>query len=268
MKYKNETILIISSTVLGIAFLTMPVLAATSFSFSPASINTTQGQSFDLAISFDPQGVKNYTVKLELDYPADLLEVKSFSFGNNWMPITQAGYDLIDNINGQLIKTAGYPGGLSSTATFGTISFSAKKDGTGAISVRDNSFAFDATNQNLFSGASQASVVITAPAPAEIPLIPEMPSVETPTPKESVTPAPSEKEGEEEITPPTEEGEEVTTPEEEKPAETAEGPSFLAAIGNVITFGTGNAFIGVIVSIIALLILFFIVRRIRLRKSK
>jgi len=259
----NKTILTISLVISGGIFLACSVLAATTISFSPTNISIEEGENFNLIVSLNPQGVKNYTIKAEVNYPADLVEVKSFSFSNGWMALSQSGYDLIDNINGQLIKTAGYPGGLPTTATFGTISFSAKKAGSGTISLGSNSLALGADNQNLFDGGlTQLTFNITAPTtppiPPSIPTIPTTPTAPT-TPEEVI---------EEEITPPIEEGEEATTPEEEKPAETAEGPSFLAAIGNVITFGTGNAFIGVIVSIIALLILFFIVRGIRLRKSK
>ncbi len=56
------------------------------------------------------------------------------------------------------------------------------------------------------------------------------------------------------------------TPREETPKVSA---SMLAAIGNIITFGTGSTTIGIVISLIALAIIFLIVRGIRLsRKSK
>lgn len=256
----NKTILLISSVILGGMFLTGSVWAATTISLSPASVSVTQGESFNLTIGVNPQGIKNYTVKVELEYPADLLEVKSFNFSSGWMALSQSGYDLIDNTNGLLIKTAGYPGGTPISVTFGTVSFSAKKSGNGVIKLSSNSMALDAENQNVLSSPlAQVAVSITAPAP--IAPGPTYPDEET----EEI----EEVEGAEEIEEAEtieEEGEEVIIAKEEE--EITEEPSFLAAIGNVITLGTGNAFIGVIVSIIALLILFFIVRGVRLRKSK
>ena len=148
---------------IGIMMGLTPVLAATDILFSPASITVKQGQTFILSASVNPQGVKNYTVKLELNYPADLLEVKSFTFGSKWMPLSQPGYDSIDNTKGVLIKTAGYTGGLSSIASFGTISFLAKKTGSGTIVVGDDSLALDSTNKNVLSGTPQVSVTVTAP---------------------------------------------------------------------------------------------------------
>lgn len=166
---------------LGTFILTMPVIAATSVSFSPTSINTTNGQNFNVAITVNPQGVNNYAEKIELNYPSDILEVKSFSFGNTWMALTQPGYDLIDNTNGILIKSAGYPGGFSSAATFGTVSFYAKKAGNGTIKLGSNSLAFEVGSQSALSGAP-VSFIITAPAVTA-------PKPTTPT---QVAPLPSE----------------------------------------------------------------------------
>lgn len=145
--------------------LTTPVLAATTVSLSPGSINVVEGRNFNLTVKIDPQSVKNYTAKIELAYPADLLRVNSFTFGSSWMGVNQPGYDSIDNVNGVLVKTAGYPGGVSSQVTFGTVSFSAKKVGNGVIKMGNNSLALDATNQNLLSQALvQTSFTITAPS--------------------------------------------------------------------------------------------------------
>ena len=160
----KKTLLTILLGTFGIMALAAPALADTSVSFTPVNVSVHQGQTFTITIGADPQGTKNYTVKTELRYPADLLEVKLFTFTNSWMPIAQPGYDLIDNTNGTLIKTAGYPGGVSSTVTFGTVSFLAKKSGNGTITLNKNSFALDANNQHVLSGTPAVSFNITATA--------------------------------------------------------------------------------------------------------
>ena len=78
----------------GTMVIAAPAFAATSVSFAPVNVSVRQGQIFTLTIGVNPQGVKNYTVKTELHYPADLLEVKSFTFAPSWMPLAQPGYDL------------------------------------------------------------------------------------------------------------------------------------------------------------------------------
>lgn len=149
--------------------MTTVAFASTNISLTPTSVNVQEGQIFSLQVSVAPQGVKNYTIKTEVAYPADLLEVKSFTFGSSWMPLSQPGYDLIDNKNGVLIKTAGYPGGASDYKIFGTITFMARKTGNGSIKTTTNSLALDSTNTNTLSGISASSVVInSAPAPKPV----------------------------------------------------------------------------------------------------
>jgi len=216
------------------------VWAASIISFSPGSVSVKQGQSFNLTISVNPQDIKNYTVKTEITFPADLLQIKSFSFGSNWMALTQTGYDLIDNTNGVLIKTAGYPGGISSAITFGTISFSAKKAGTGTIKLGANSLALDSQSNNVFDGAlAGTSVTITAPTPAPAPTPTPTPAP-TPALTPTVTPSPAPV---------------VTLPA----AQPGARPSFFAAVANVISFGTGKTWIAIIVAIIILAIIVYLI---------
>ena len=153
----------------------MPTLAATTVSLSPASVSVKSGQSFNVSVAINPQGVNNYVEKVELKYPADILQVNSFTLGSAWMALTQPGYDLTDNTNGVLLKSAGYPGGLSSATTFGTVSFYAKKAGSGTITIGSNSLAFEVSGQSAIGG-SPVSVTITAPAVAPKPSTTQSPA--------------------------------------------------------------------------------------------
>ena len=218
-----------------------PALAATSVSFTPVNVSVKQGQTFTLTIGINPQGVKNYTAKTELHYPAGLLEVKSFTFAPSWMPLAQPGYDLTDNTNGVLIKTAGYPGGLSSATTFGTVSFLAKKSGNGTIALNSNSFALDANNQNVIGSATvQTAVAISAPAPTSpTPTTPKTPTTQT-------TP----------VVEPTEEGavlgEEAPVTQEPTAASQPIARSLLASVGSVVSLGTNSVAVGLLVGVIVL----------------
>lgn len=254
----KKSIFIVILATLGMAIWSMPTLAATSVLFSSTNVNVKQGQNFTLTTSVNPGGIKNYTVKLELNYPADLLEVKSFTFASSWMPLSQSEYDLIDNSNGVLIKAAGYPGGLSSTTIFGTISFSAKKAGSGIITLGGNSLALDSTNQNVLSGTPQISIIIIAPTPVETPPVEES---ETPAPE---TPAALVSPEEEEVEITEEEEGVTTTQPKQQPEEKA---SFLAAVGSIVTFGTENIwasfFAGMIISAILIYLIHYFIRRSR-----
>jgi len=240
-KNMRKLLFTISLAALGVIVLAMPALAATTVSLSPVSVKAVSGKSFNVVIAVNPQGVSNYTEKIELDYPADLLQVKSFSLGSNWMALSQTGYDLVDNANGTLIKTAGYPGGLSSSATFGTISFYAKKAGSGVIKLGTGSLALDANNQNVLSGTPSVSVAITAPV--SVPA--EKPAAETPA--ETEQPA--------------------KQPVEQPIAQTPQ-PTLLAAIGGVLTLGTGSMWVGILVGLIILAALIYAIYALIQRKRK
>lgn len=136
------------------------VLAASNFSISlPQGNKYDPGDTFTASISVSPSE-KIYTVGIQLDYPANLLEVQSFTFGSTWMPLSQEGYDSIDNTNGLLIKTAGYPGGITSAKTIGTVTFKAKNSGQGAIQLTSDTFALNAQNVDVKGNLASLQVDI------------------------------------------------------------------------------------------------------------
>lgn len=252
MKKLIFTITIISTLVLAI-----PASAATTLSLTPGNISVKQEQTFTVTVALNPQGAKNYTAKVELKFPANLMEVKTFTFGNNWLALSQSGYNLVDNTNGILIKSAGYAGGVSSPITFGTVSFLAKKSGSGVIEVGNSSLVLDASSQDVLSDAAvKASVVIAPKIVAQVPI---------PTPKAS--PSPVVLEGTPTPTPSPEPGiEENGTTEQETPQPTPE-PTLFATIGTIISLGTNNLFVGILVVVAVLLAIYFI-QRARKQKRK
>lgn len=147
-------------------FAAVPAFAAT-IKLSPGdAISAEQGETFAVTVTIEPQSEENYTADVQLNYPADLLQVASFTLEKNWMALSRPGYDLIDNTNGQLIKTAGYPDGISSPLQFGTVTFLAKKAGSGVISLGKGSFVLDGNNKNVLANAPEVPFAITA-SPAQ-----------------------------------------------------------------------------------------------------
>jgi hypothetical protein len=245
------------------ALLALPVFAAT-LSSAPLSVDVKQGQTFNVNISADPQGSKAYTVKLELKFPANLLEVKSFNFGDNysWVAVSQPGYDLLDNTNGVLVKTAGYPKGFSSPVTFGTATFVAKKDGNGTIEVGADSMVLDSTSKNILSGAQGKTSVSIATLTASLPT-----PATTSTPKPTVlgqrtAQIPTS-------TPTTILSSPSVSPEVGTKTQPEAGPKagLFAAIGSVITLGSGKVWLGILVVLILIVVVYYLVKAI-FRRSK
>jgi hypothetical protein len=212
---------------------------------APQSISVKAGQTFNVTLSVDPAGSKIYTSMVGIKYPADLVEVKGFTQSGTWMTLSQTGYDLIDNTNGSLIKTAGYPKGLSSIATFGVVNFKAKKDGTGTISITSSTKLLDSTNADARTGSFASIALNVAKAPV---------TTATSSPSVSITPTPS---AEVSVTP---------SPTIEASANQGNGGLF-ANLGAILSLGTGKDWLGIIVLIIILVAAYFIGRTHGAKKS-
>ena len=156
--------------ILGALLFAASALAATSVSLFPATIETAPGQAFTVSISINPQGIPNFAEKIEMAYPAETFEATAFTLASNWIALSQPGYDATDNVKGVLVKTAGYPSGFTASTPFGTVSFRAKKAGSGTIAIGSNSLAFEANRESAMTGNSVA-VTVNAPtaAPAVVP---------------------------------------------------------------------------------------------------
>jgi len=176
----KKYIISIFAVLLGI-FMTSSAIASTSITLDPSNINVVAGQKVDLVIYANSNGVKNGTVKIEVSYPANLLSVSSFAQSPVWMSNTETGYDSIDNTNGSLIKTAGYPRGFISAVPFGTITFTTKVDGVATVKVENGSIALDASGKNTFSGNSQSVINITKAVKTITTITTKTPTTETAT---------------------------------------------------------------------------------------
>lgn len=134
---------------------------ASSFILKPNVFAVQAGETFTLPVVVDPAGKSQYTVRLSITFTPDLLEVTSFVFDQNWIVVSQPRYDILDNKQGQLIKTAGFPRGFLSPAPFGTIIFRAKGPGSSVISFDSQSFVLDAKNKSTLESRPQVKVVAT-----------------------------------------------------------------------------------------------------------
>jgi hypothetical protein len=176
-----KTNILKTAVIAGALLIASPAFAATAVNLSPSSVSTAAGKTFTVTVAVDPQGASDYAEKIELNYPADLLSVQSFSLAANWMALSQSGYDVVDNTNGDLIKSAGLPSGLTGNTVFGTVTFLVKKSGSGSISVGSGSVAFGANSQSASAG-SPVTVSAGSSAPAAAP-------VSAPAPAKSTAPA-------------------------------------------------------------------------------
>lgn len=138
--------------------LTLPLVAsAATFVVTSGSVKYKTGDIITVNISVNPAPSTSYTAMLDASFSTDTLEVVSFSMNDKMLAIKQAGYDAIDNANGLLIKTGGYPGGINSVTPFGTLVLRAKKEGVGTLTINDNSKLLNANNVDEQIGSQTLS---------------------------------------------------------------------------------------------------------------
>lgn len=150
---------ILTVLVLGFFFFSATPVFASSFDVYAEKTTIKKGDFVTVSVSVAPQSSTIYTAKLNLKFPADMLSIDSWNFGSGWSALSQPGYDSVDNTNGVLIKTAGYPGGLSSGKVFGTIHFRALKDGSANVFVTDSAALYDDQSKNALQ--AKGAVVFT-----------------------------------------------------------------------------------------------------------
>lgn len=226
----KKTIFFLSLALLVSSVFSSPALAASSFSFSPASVSVVKGGNFSSSVSINPGTEKIYTVKLVISYPADKVEITGFTFSDGWM----SGFspeDKIDNTNGLFIKTAGWPKGFNAAKTIGTISFRSKTAGSGEVLVSSSSLALtDKNANNLSSAVAKISFSVSEP------------SVSVSSPKTSKTVSPPAEEKDIESSETSSEISASTTVSEMNTASTTEEAEnenlspFLARIANLFSF--------------------------------
>ena len=151
---------LILASLIFLVFTPLFALAA-SINLSPQTKNVTVGNTFKIEVVVNPLGESVFTVKAVLSYPADLLRVVSFSFGDAWMPLNQPGYNEINNDTGIIIKTGGYPSGTLSPVVLGVITFTGLKEGKATVRVSDDSAILNSDNKNVLIGKGTATLILS-----------------------------------------------------------------------------------------------------------
>src|SRR3989344_3162697 len=152
---------------LVIAFVAPSAASAAVIGLSSATSVASKGATFSVTVSADSSGEKAYTVRANLSFDPTLLEFVSWSFAPKWLVLSQTGYDTEDNVKGILVKTAGYPGGITSSTVLGTAVFRTKLAGTATVAAGADSLILDKTNKNLLlGGQGSGRVTISSPAPS------------------------------------------------------------------------------------------------------
>ena len=139
------------------------ITLASSISLFSSTSSVKPDKTFSLSIYVDPETTSSYTAQANIDFPANLVSIESFTYAASWFPISQPGYDSIDNVNGSMVKTAGYPGGFSSSTLFGTAVVKVKSAGSIDIYVNDKSYVLDVDSNNTLDTYGKVTITSSNP---------------------------------------------------------------------------------------------------------
>jgi len=176
-------LIIFAFVVLGIGPMSPASAAGTaSLSFDPETKNIEQGKSFNLNIIVHPNGELLDTGRAFVSFPADLLTVENFSLGELFPNVSPG--NIIDNKNGYLSEGGFRKGSQTSeSGVFGTITFSAKKEGRATVQTISGSRLISIGEEKInLAGLGQAVIEIKAALVPEF--LPEVSKIEIPAKEE------------------------------------------------------------------------------------
>ncbi len=144
--------------------LLLTALLALPFAASAASFELV-AENAAVTVYVLPQEEAVYTAKAVVAFDEKTLSVSDIKIADGWMALSQSGYDSQEN--GQIIKTAGFPGGITEkTALF---SFVATKltGGASIVAIEGTSFILNANSENVVSRLD--TLTLGTPAVAALP---------------------------------------------------------------------------------------------------
>jgi hypothetical protein len=151
MKNKQNKLKIMGfGFVLALLFGIVSQATAANFSVSDSYISVEKGDIIEIVVYASSLSENSYTFKSSINFSSDLLSVSDWQWADNWMPLVVEEYDLIDNDSGKIIKTAGYPTGLSDKVEFGVVTFVAKESGQAVVSFGYDSFILNADGNDTY----------------------------------------------------------------------------------------------------------------------
>jgi len=127
----------ITVLLIGIFLLPLTALSATLY-IEPEEGNYHLGDVFLAEIRINTEGKPINTVKADIAFSSDILEVKGFAKGGSVLSLF-AEEPVFSNRTGEISFAGGIPGGFLGDGLLGKIAFEAKKEGEGIVEIDENS---------------------------------------------------------------------------------------------------------------------------------
>lgn len=170
MKQFNKMIMVVSLLAIGFSpAIGIKAAGLATFSLSPLNQDVNVNDTFEIEVQIQPNGESLDTVRANIEFPADLVEVDHYLPGDLFERVTPANY--IKNNEGEASEGAfTLQGPVTSSGVLGVFTFRAKAEGEAQIKISDTSRAISAGEEKInTSSLGSANVVIGAKAEEELP---------------------------------------------------------------------------------------------------
>lgn len=128
---------------------TLPLLSsAASFTFESGDIAV--GSEGIVTLYVVPEGETVYTAQAVIAFDEAQLSVSNVVVSSELRELSKEGYD--GQVNGQITKTAGFPGGVSAKTALLSFTVTRKAGGVGVIAVEGTSTIYNAIGENVARG--------------------------------------------------------------------------------------------------------------------
>lgn len=149
-------------------------VSAATFELAVPSEETRVGDEVRIPVYIDaPEGETAVITSAEILFPETMIWVKSLELAPGWLPVVGEEYQSLDNGAGVVLKTAGFEGGVSGRALFGTVLGIATGVGDASLSAGDRSYLLDKDNRDILRKGAPVTLKIQ-PVPAQSGLPPEL----------------------------------------------------------------------------------------------
>lgn len=139
------------------------IASAASFELDATTTSISVGESTTVTMSVSSDAASVYTAQAILSFDENVLEIENIVFSKGWIPLSQPGHN--EEIVGRIIKTAGFPGGVTSKTAFLTFSVRKVSSGVGVISVESTSKIYNKESVNIADVFDTQVFPATAVAP-------------------------------------------------------------------------------------------------------
>ncbi len=147
--------------------LSLHAAGGATFAISPTNLTVLAGERFSVDVRVNPNGEDLDTVRLRLEFPADVVRVEDVTLGSLF-PRMSPG-NSIDNENGSVSWGGFLIGGtVTASGTFATITFSALTKGEATLDILDSSRLISNGEEKAnAAGHTDATVTIATAAEEE-----------------------------------------------------------------------------------------------------